>query len=145
MQFDVTLNVAWLSLSLLALCIAARLAFRRDRPSRAPRWLLLVGVGLVVTSLFPYISASDDVVRMDGSALQQASTGHQQTTTPSGERRNQNLIRLYETMDAPLVCRIACVALTFYFVALICTHTVQSIERTAPQLAGRSPPFAIYV
>lgn len=145
MQFDAFLNVAWLSLGLVALCLTSRVAFRRDRPTRAPRWLLLVGVGLIIAALFPYISASDDVLRIDGSQQLEQTAGHHDGTKAPKNSPRDNLLRLYETMDAPLVCQVACLTLTFCFVAFVFSYGVRGVDRDTPGFAGRSPPYLVSI
>jgi len=110
-------------------------AFRRKAvPRRAPAWLHIVGVGLIVAALFPYISATDDVVRIEHFSSQHDShhTGKQTKT--------DDLVRLYEAMDTPLVCPVSEVALIFFFVSLVFAPLARLIEHIAPFEAGRSPP-----
>ncbi len=135
MHFDAALNLVWMLLGLLALIGTIRAALRRH-PSEtsAPAWLHIVRVALIVAALFPYISATDDVLRIEDFNSQH---GHQH---PSKESRNHNLMRLYETMDTPLVCPTCEVSLTFFFISLVFTPLVTALERIAPLRAGRSPP-----
>ena len=128
----------WLFLGILALASTTRAAFRRPASiKRAPAWLHIVGVALIVVALFPYISATDDVLRIEHFNSQQ---NHQHSSKQS---QNDDLIRLYETMDTPLVCRVSEVALTFFFISLVFTPIAKLLDRIAPSEAGRSPPFAL--
>lgn len=96
----------------------------------------MVGVALIVVALFPYISATDDVLRIERFNAQHDSTNpHKQT--PSDD-----LMRLYETMDSPLVCRISEIVLTFFFISVVFTPIRMLIDRIAPLQAGRSPPLS---
>ncbi len=134
MDFETTLNVVWLSFGLCVLASAVRTALReRDEPRRAPAWLHIVGLGLIVAALFPYISATDDILRVEHFTSQQDPHSSKQS-------RTSDLIRLYETMDTPLVCRTTEVAITFSFVSLVFTPVLHAIDRSAPSAAGRSPP-----
>ncbi len=134
MYFETALNVVWLSLGLCALAGAVRLAFREDAPRRQRcAWLHIVGVGLIVAALFPYISATDDVLRAEHFNAQH-SQGH------PGKTHTDDLMRLYETMDTPLVCRATEVTMTLSFISLVFAPVLQLIDRITPFQAGRSPP-----
>ena len=138
MHFETALNLVWLLLGLLALVSTIRAALRRPREARrGPAWLHIVGVGLIAAALFPYISATDDVLRIEhfNSQHDQRHSGKQS--------RTDNLIRLYEAMDAPLVCRVCDVAIVLFFVALVLTPSPSVYNRIAPLQAGRSPPFLL--
>ena len=128
--------MAWLLLGVLALACTAHAAFRR-RPEerRAPAWLHIVGVGLIVAALFPYISATDDVLRIEHFSSQHNRSHH------GKQSKTDDLIRLYEVMDTPLVCPVSEVALIFFFVSLVFAPFAKLIERIAPFEAGRSPPL----
>lgn len=137
MHFESALNLVWLALGLIALAGVVRATFRRAKEtSTPPIWLHIVGVGLIVAALFPYISATDDVVRIEHFNAQH------NPQHSNKQSQADNLVRLYETMDTPLVCRVAEVVLTFFFVSLVFTPVLQTIERITPFRAGRSPPLA---
>lgn len=137
MQFEAALNVVWLLLGVWALAFTAHAAFRR-KPAyrRASAWLHVVGVGLIVAALFPYISATDDVVRIEHFSSQHDShhSGNQSKT--------DDLIRLYEAMETAWVSPVSQAPLIFFFIALVFVPLVTLIERIAPFEAGRSPPLA---
>ncbi len=136
MQFDTTLNVTWLLLGLTAFFATIATGIRRaDR--RASAWLHIVGVALIVAALFPYISATDDSVQ-----LEQFHAQHDRHHSGKQSQKN-DLIRLYETMDSPLLCRTHQVAITLCFVSLVQDVTITCVERIAPLVSGRSPPLAI--
>jgi hypothetical protein len=136
-QFETALNLAWLLFGALALACTTHATFRRkDRERRAPAWLHIVGVGLIVAALFPYISATDDIVRTEHFSSQHEP--HHAGT----QNKTDNLVRLYEAMDTPWICPVAGIALTLFFVSLLFTPLAKRIERIAPSEAGRSPPLA---
>lgn len=136
MHFDTTLNLVWLVLGLLAFLGTTHATFRYSGvETRRSRWLHIVGVALIVAALFPYISATDDVLSIEHFQAQHDSQH------PTKQHQNDNLIRLYETLDTPLVCAYCEVELTFLFVALVFTPVKRLIEGIAPFRAGRSPPF----
>jgi hypothetical protein len=134
-HFDTTLNLVWLLLGLWALASTARASYRRAQGS-APKWLHVVGVGLIVAALFPYISATDDILR-----IEQYTAQHDQQHNSGKRSHSDDLIRLYETMDSPLVCRTSEIVLTLSFAWLVFTPVLKRIDRSTPFITGRSPPF----
>lgn len=135
MRFETALNVVWLSLGLFALASTVRAELRRSAGAkRRLTWLHIVGVGLIVAALFPYISATDDIVRIEHF---NAEHGPHHTGKQS---RTDDLMRLYETMDSPLVSRVCEVAFTLFFISLVFTPVLRVMDRIAPFRAGRSPP-----
>jgi hypothetical protein len=137
-HFDTTLNLVWALLGLLALSSTIRSeVFRRTR-LHGPRWLHVVGVALIVVALFPYISATDDILRIEhlNAELEHAHGNG----SSSGQKQNDDLMRLYETMDSPLVASICQLIFTFCFFAFVVTVVLSTLSRSAPHGAGRSPP-----
>lgn len=136
MQFETALNVVWLLLGLLALASTAKAALRSTpHVKKTSAWLHVIGVALIVAALFPYISATDDALRAENFAAQ-----HEQG--PSGKHtRLDNLIRLYEAMDSPVLCEARQIVLTLFFVSAIFTPAVRAVNRMVPRCAGRSPPL----
>jgi hypothetical protein len=135
-HFDAALNLAWLLLGGLALVRTIRVTWcQSDITTSKSRWLHTVGVALIVTALFPYISATDDVLRIEHFKAQHDSrhSGRQS--------QNDDLMRLYETTDTPLVCPIRQLALVLFFISLVFTPVARLMERIAPLHAGRSPPL----
>ena len=127
--------MVWLVLGLVAVATTIRVTLRERAGSKhASAWLHIVGVGLIVAALFPYISATDDLLRAQHFSAQQ---DHRH---PGKHSRTENLVRLYETIDNPLVCRSPEVAITIFFIFLIFTPVLRLVHRIAPLQAGRSPP-----
>jgi hypothetical protein len=136
-HFDAVLNLAWLLLGGLALARTIRVTWCQSGVSTPKsRGLHIVGVALIVTALFPYISATDDVLRIEHFKAQDPSRHSTKHT------QNDDLMRLYETTDSPLVCRISEVALVFFFISIVFAPVARVIERIAPLHAGRSPPLS---
>ncbi len=136
MHFDSALNLAWALLGLLALAITFRAALRRSSSENRPAaWLHIVGVALIIAALFPYISATDDVLRIEHFNAQH------DKQHPGHKSHNDQLIRLYETMDAPVAA--APVQLTFnlLFIAFVVIPVRRLIDRSEPFESGRSPPL----
>jgi hypothetical protein len=131
-HLDTALNTLWFAMGILA-CAGAIRATRRYSGFR------VAGVVLVVAALlFPYISATDDVVRIEHLRGQ---SGH---SSSSQRGPTDDLVRLYQTMDTPLVCAVLRVSLTLFFVLLIGTSIVRRIDRSAPFESGRSPPQFLF-
>jgi hypothetical protein len=134
-QFDIALNVAWFLLGTFALAGTIRAAVKRaPQDRRSSAWLHVVGVGLIVAALFPYISATDDVLRVEH-------FNSQHDRQHSGKQsRTDDLMRLYETLDSPLACRSCEISVIFCFFAIIVLPVASAATRIAPLQAGRSPP-----
>ena len=127
MHLDTALNLIWIALG--ALACAGAIATRRYGGFR------ITGTAVVVAALlFPYISTTDDVVRIEHLRGQ---TNH---SSSSQRGPNDDLVRLYQTMDTPLVSAVLRVSLTLFFVLLVWTFVVRRIDRSAPFESGRSPP-----
>jgi hypothetical protein len=144
-HFEAALNLLWVSLGLVALAVTARSVRGRRHcaiTAAYPRagaagWLHVVGVCLIVVALFPYISATDDVLRIEHFNAQ---AGQQHSKIPGKHSQTDNLILLYKTMDTPLVCTVREVVLVFFFISLVFTPVPRLLERMQPQESGRSPP-----
>lgn len=138
MHFDTALNLAWGLLGLLALVRTIRSSFGRTASRNGPpAWLHIVGVALIVAALFPYISATDDVIRIEHFSAQQ---DHRH---PPKKHSNDNLIRLYTTMDSPVVTPVVLLVFTLFFISLITLPASTLLDRGVRFENGRSPPFAI--
>jgi hypothetical protein len=122
-RFDCFLNLLWLLLGLSALLAATC-------SSRKRLCLDIVGVALVIATLFPFISATDDMVQIEQTKTQQ--------TGP-----NDNLIRLYQAMEAPLAVSAPRLFLTLAVIFLLVAPSVRGIQRSTPACSGRSPPALV--
>ena len=133
MHFDTALNLVWFVLGILA-CASAIRATRRYGGFR------IAGTALVVAALlFPYISATDDVLRIEHLR------GNSSHSSSSQGGASDDLIRLYQTMNTPLVCAVLRVSFILFFVLLVATWVAQRIDRSAPFKSGRSPPRLLSV
>jgi hypothetical protein len=135
-HFDTALNLVWAFLGVLALASTVRAA-AFTRPHRRPAWLHIIGVALIIAALFPYISATDDLVRTEDLVPKHAPND----SSPAKKAPNSNLIRLYETLDTPLACATCSVSIVFLVVWLILLPPLKRDRRLAPARAGRSPPL----
>ena len=132
MHLDTALNLAWLLLGAVAL--AATLGLSR-RASFSKKQFHLVGVTAIVVALFPYISATDDVLRIEHLKAQQTHTNG------SKQKASDDLLRLYETLDSPLICDTCRITVTLVFFSLLAAPVQRLIRRSIPLEAGRSPPL----
>jgi hypothetical protein len=137
-QFDNALNLLWLLFGLSAITATVRSRVRRSSVlnARAPVCLHLCGVALILATLFPYISATDDVLR-----IEHMNTEHRPDHQHEGKRAaSDTLMRLYEAMDAPLIATVKQILLSLIFLSLVIAPVLTGVDRKSPQLTGRSPP-----
>lgn len=137
MHFDTALNLAWGLLGVVALARTIRTSFGSRASRKGPPWLHVVGVALIVAALFPYISATDDVIRIDHFSAQQ------DRRHPPKKHSNDNLIRLYEVMDSPVISPVVVLVFAVFFISLFTVRPGVLIDRRVCFETGRSPPFAI--
>jgi hypothetical protein len=139
-SFESSLNLVWLLLGIIALTCTIRSTYSK-RAFYLPRrpWLHVVGAGLIVVALFPYISATDDVLRNEHLSEQQKQTGTSRNSSTN------DLMRLYQTLDTPVIADTKQATLTLVFVMLVSTLLVRLIDRSTPLQSGRSPPVCIPV
>ena len=135
MQFDTALNLLWVLLGVVALTSTIRASTRGSAPNRSAACLHVVGVALIVAALFPYISATDDLVRSENLSTQQ-----DRDHSPGKKTPNDNLIRLYETLDSPLACQSCILVMTFFALWIVFLPVVKRDHRVTPACAARSPP-----
>ncbi|MBV8864964.1 MAG: DUF2304 domain-containing protein [Acidobacteriaceae bacterium] len=139
MQFDTALNLIWLVLGVFALASILRMRRKASLPAHhAPAWLHVCGVALILAALFPYISATDDVLRIQHMDVQETRGQHQ---TPGKKGPIDGLLRLYEAMDTPVVCAVREISFTLFFVSIVITPVLRFVDRIAPLKSGRSPPL----
>lgn len=134
MTFDVILNAAWLLVGLSALAIIQT----RVQKGKS-RTLCCIGVGLIVTTLFPVISATDDLIRIQHlERIHQAQ--HQNSGTSSHKSANDTLIRLFEAMDSPVISKPVEITFTTFFAFLFIPSSQAFARRRTIAQSGRSPP-----
>jgi len=134
-SFESSLNAVWLLLGVCALTGTIRFSYsKRAFQARDQSWLRVVCASLIVAALFPYISATDDVLGIEHLNEQQKQGG-----TTSTNQTNE-LMRLYQAIDTAVVTSSRQATLTLFFVMLVGTLLIQVVERSAPIQSGRSPP-----
>ena len=134
MPFDVALNLAWLGLGslILALTIGAS-RYLKGRNS-VPYWLRIAGAVAIAGALFPFVSATDDLVRMEAIA---SPTEHQDTRNTGS---NNSLLHLYQATEAFLTSGAIRIPYTPVFFAIPRSIAPQSLGYVRLHIAGRSPP-----
>jgi hypothetical protein len=120
-SFDTALNLLWLILGVLAFVATVR------QKKGEITWLQILGIALVVVALFPFISASDDLLRLE------------QASRPTSA--NEHLVRLYTNMETPLQAESPRVSFTLCFLLFVLPLLRSSLERSVPISIGRSPPI----
>ncbi len=104
----------------------------------APVWLHLCGVALILAALFPYISATDDVLRIQHMNVEQTNDQHQE---PGKKVPGDALIRLYETMDTPVVAVVSEISFVLFFISLVIAPLLRTADHATLLQGGRSPPL----
>jgi hypothetical protein len=139
LEFDGTLNLAWALLGTLALVRTLCASRRAARQSSRHRQLFeAVGVASIIIALFPFISATDDVLR-----TKQFTSQHEKQQNPT--ERHNDLFRLFETADHSLVTRCSLVGLTLVFLEVVVVEPCSRGTRSAPLISGRSPPAFVHL
>lgn len=127
--FESFFNSVWLILGFIALVFM----LAQSAKGRAS----VLSAALIVTTLFPVISASDDVIRIEHLQRSHDTSPHKDN---AHKRTSDNLIRLFETMESAVA--VAAVELFFtllfaFFVQFFCDPYTR---RFAISPIGRSPP-----
>jgi hypothetical protein len=138
-NFEIALNLVWLTLGLLAFGNALRASRSEAGSPRRLKSFQVVGIALILAAIFPYISATDDILRVENYASRHAHAGEK---APLGSKStpSDNLVRLYATIDSPLICRSTTLAVTFVFLTFVFLPVVGVVDRATPLRLGRSPP-----
>lgn len=133
MGFDAVLNAVWLLLGVLALATV----LSRARRGRSPV-LRCIGVGLVFAALFPVISATDDVIRLQ--YLERFHPKQEGSRSDTHQRTTDNLIRLYEALESPLSANPVRIFFTavFAFLSVVLCQVYGRKRTISP--SGRAPP-----
>jgi hypothetical protein len=144
-HFDTALNLAWLALGVSAFSVAVRTTVRARRGhAKAPPGFQFLGVVFIVAALlFPYFSATDDIVRIENFDFLHSSTHTERNQhQPQNKRsRNSELIRLYETMDTPLISAASILIFALFFVRLVVPELIAFVGHDETLASGRSPPL----
>jgi hypothetical protein len=134
--FDAILNIIWLLLGLVGIAVTVA----RPTKSRSPI-LCSIGVALIVAALFPIISATDDVIRIQHLERTHAS----QKSNPNSDshrRTGDNLVRLFEAMESPVAVAPIRISFTLFFAFLLLPLCIAYVRQRTVSQGGRSPPLA---
>jgi len=126
------LNLLWVTLSIAAVLLQLRADVRRGATRRA-RIRGAVIVLLAVVALFPCISASDDLARIN---LLDSKNQASPEARSLGE-----LVRLFDILESAQIAVVLAVAVTLAVFAVVVTFGPDSIDRLLPSFSGRAPPF----
>ena len=133
------LNLIWLLVALAAL--ATVLGSERKRTStRAARSRRLVSVLLVTVSLFPCVSASDDVVNFSyvSAGLETRSGfGH---SAPDHSNTNTEIYLALQNLEHLQVTAFYTLFVAFSFFGFVFFSAPRSILRRLPSFVSRGPP-----
>jgi hypothetical protein len=118
----------------IALSVIAARSFKARNPISC-----CIGVALIAATLFPIISASDDVIRIQH--LERTHQSQRDSTNTSGHKRaTESLIRLYEAMESPLAATPVRICFVLFFAFLIGPLCVANVRQHTIAQGGRSPP-----
>jgi hypothetical protein len=119
LHYDTALNLLWLLLGAVGLLATACSNGKRT-------WLRVVRVAVVVAVVFPFLSASDDLLCIE------------QAARPGGA--GEHVVRLYTNMESPLAASAPQIRLALFFILLVAPLLTQRLDRSTPIAIGRSPP-----
>lgn len=135
------LNVIWATfgfLTLLAFAIAERRGILVSGGSRTRR---LAAVSVIVLSLFPCVSASDDILGLSELGVKARHRTSTNGTLPDkSSLQLSHLLQALENLQIAAIFFFACVSLCFGFLFFV-GH--KSMARQLPCLLGRAPPVEI--
>jgi hypothetical protein len=133
------LNLIWLLLTFAALATVL-LSERRRISTQAARGQRLFSVLLVTVSLFPCVSASDDVVSFSyvSAGLETRSGfGH---SAPDNSNTNTEIYLALQNLDHLQVTAFYTLFVAFCFFGLVFSSAPRSILRQLPSFVSRGPP-----
>ena len=145
-SLDAALNLIWLGIGVTALVLLG-ISEWRHRPSRPSAVIRRVlAVFFLTVSLFPCVSASDDLFSFSFLQTHLGKHGGMGTTpTPpedAKEKANLQLARLLQAMDHLEVAGVYAFAVSFFCFALVLLTRSAAPMRDLLCRAGRSPPIS---
>lgn len=145
MTLDTALNLAWLSVGVVALVLLSFLERRRFRRSTLrARYLRFTAVFIVTVALFPSVSSSDDLFSFSLINSHLGKHGGFGSTIPedSKEKAGMQLFRLLESLNHYQVSHVYTLLVTLCCIVLVLMPRRQVFTRIVPCLSGRAPPLA---
>jgi len=133
------LNLVWLLVGFAA--IAALLASERRRWTiSSTRGRRLLAVLLVMVSLFPCVSASDDVINfayVSAGLETRSGFGH---SAPDHSDTDTVIYLVLQNLEHLQVTAFYTLFVAFFFFGLVCFCTPRSVRRQMPSFVSRGPP-----
>ena len=138
------LNLIWLLVA--AAAIGALLVSERRRPSAAmARIHRLMAVLLVTVSLFPCVSASDDVISfayVSAGLETRSGFGH---SVPNENSTNTSVIYLaLQNLEHLQISAFYTLLVAICFFGFVFSSAQRSVFRQSPSFASRAPPEPVY-
>ncbi|MGA7413827.1 MAG: hypothetical protein WBW33_25350 [Bryobacteraceae bacterium] len=137
MTVDFCLNLIWLCFGAVALC-----ATRGSRPigeSKRFRSFRFISVVLVISALFPYVSALDDTLQL--AQLGPAAGARTWTQRRASDTHQANeLVWLFESMGDSVLAPAPAILPRFSYFKLVNIPDFNELGRPSPPSLGRSPP-----
>jgi len=136
---DYFLNLIWLCLGVVAL-----FATRGSRPAGETKRFCsfrFISVVLVISALFPYISAIDDTLQLAQLGRAGAARNWTQRRAPDDRHPNE-LAWLFESMGDSVLAPAPVIAPRFSYLKLVVIPDFNELGRPSPPSLGRSPPGA---
>lgn len=134
--FDGALNLAWLVLGAIAFAMLLPSRFGR-RKFVSESWLRLAAVMAIACTLFPYVSATDDLVWFETSSTL---SEHQSDRQTDSSNSNSGLLGLYHASQSSVRSGTISVFCILIFLALIVLPALRRYSSVEICTAGRSPP-----
>ena len=100
-------------------------------------WIQFVGAVAIAGALFPYVSATDDLVWMENLSSR---TEHQEGRNAGTSNASSSLLALYHAGEAFLISRNIRIACVFVFLAMTLALVIRSFDCSRVHASGRSPP-----
>ncbi len=133
------LNLIWLLVA--AGAIAAVLVSERRRPSTSrARGQRLAAVVLATVSLFPCVSASDDVISfayVSAGMATRSGFGH---SVPDNSDADPVIYLVLQSLEHLQISVFYTLFVAFSFFGLVCFNTPRSVLRQLPSSVSRGPP-----
>jgi hypothetical protein len=135
--FDLTLNLVWALLGAIALLIARADLKNRAASSFASRLFHFIRTALVVAALFPYISATDDMLQIEHVS---AELGDHEKR-PDHHSNGHDLWRVFDSNESSVASSSFRLVIAFASVGIVIATVVRSLDSFSPTGSGRSPPI----
>lgn len=138
MHFDAALNVVWLVLGMGAFALALRASCRLQSGRKALPLAQFAGVIALAGTLFPYVSATDDLICIEAvSSLTEHAAEH---GSGCSRATTSGLLNLLQAQDSFVVGRAVGPSAALIVVGVVDLPVFRSFSRQRAATAGRSPP-----